>query len=142
MDLKERTNYKLPIAKWIYYAKRYDWWYNDIDIVLEVFGRFNSDTSVCENDFRKLIYKATCDDMPKFDRARFESEGNLELFEKLIKERHDIDVDIAMLIYYDNKRQAGNEIQEFSKCVQIFEEDHDLLKNLKRFSDIADHEAD
>ena len=135
MDLKDRTHYKMPVARWIYYAKRFSWEYIDPDLVIEVLkGFLTTHETICEKDFRMPIYNAWKTEQSNFKREDYESEGNLELFEKLIKDHHGIDVNIALLIYHDNRMQIPAEIMRFSKCVSIFEKDHYVVDAIRSFS--------
>ena len=65
----------------------------------------------------------------------YQGEGNLELFEKLIKDHHGIDVNIGLLIFHDNRKQIPREITRFSRCVSIFEKDHYVVDAIKSFSE-------
>ena len=134
-QLKDKLYYKMPVARWIYYAKRFSWEYIDPDLVIDVLKSFlTTHETICMKDFRMPIYNAWKTEQSNFKREDYESEGNLELFEKLIKDQHGLDVNIALLIFHHNRRQISAEIMRFNECVIIFEKNHHLVDAIRSFS--------
>ena len=127
----------MPARHWIYYAKKFDWCYNDIDTVIKELEFRSPDKDI---EFDKLgIWEATIEQNP-FDRSRFSGEGNLELFESLISEKHKIDVDIAFLIHGDNEDKALAELYNFEKYLKTYLQEKEMVEALKRFDAIVEED--
>ena len=129
----------MPCRHWIYYAKKFDWCYNDIDIVIKKLkdqGPSDSDKDI-QFDVTG-IWEAGIEETP-FDRDGFSGEGDLEFFESLISEKYEINVDIAMLIHKDNQDKALAELYDFKKYLGKYLRDSEMVKAFKAF-DTVDEE--